>query len=525
MTYQLSTERWIPARDAQGTKRWIAPHEIVGDGPWTPEEIDSPRADLRAALYQFLIGLLYTTAAPANERQWRKWYETPPTSDELARVFREAALPFDLLHPETPFMQERGLEAESADVEPIAELLIDVPGGKTLKENKDHFVKRRRQDAYCLSCAAAALYALQLNAPQGGAGIRTGLRGGGPLTTLVLGPDLWRSIWLNVLPRDKWGSVHDAEPSWQRFPWANVEPASHGEVRFEQAHPDLHFWAMPRRIELVVSAESAECTLCARQVQRITRGTRSRPRGWDYKDPWNHPLSPTTETSEGLRVSAKGNSGIQSFREWLGLVQANEAKKRKPALVVQHLRAERAHRLHPGEVARFRLWAFGYEMAIAKVIAWHESTLPLHHVPEAAQASLEAHAEALILSAEQAQSHLTQAVKSAWSRRPADLKGDLRRLGESLWRALEPAFHQELDEAASIAEDEARLGARRAQWLVSLQRSAMRLFREWTAVRSIGDVNPKQIVDAEVKLRLNLNSKRMHDALRISTFEPEVVAS
>lgn len=70
------------------------------------------------------------------------------------------------------------------------------------------------------------MFSLQLNAPAGGKGYRTGLRGGGPLTTLIelqeyeerLTP-LWRKLWLNVLPQDAADMPLPAAYDESVFPW------------------------------------------------------------------------------------------------------------------------------------------------------------------------------------------------------------------------------------------------------------------------------------------------------------------
>ncbi|MGG2362666.1 type I-E CRISPR-associated protein Cse1/CasA, partial [Salmonella enterica] len=81
-------------------------------------------------------------------------------------------------------------------------LLIESPGANTLKKNLDHFVRRGRVEVLAPAAAAMALFTLQTFAPSGGAGHRTSLRGGGPLTTLVrpgtvagLSDALWPLLW------------------------------------------------------------------------------------------------------------------------------------------------------------------------------------------------------------------------------------------------------------------------------------------------------------------------------------------
>ncbi len=111
--------------------------------------------------------------------------------------------------PDSPsFMQD--FEALTGDKVQVASLLPDVPGAQTTKFNKDHFIKRGVTEYLCPHCLALALFSLQLNAPAGGKGYRTGLRGGGPMTTLIELQEyqgnqqtpLW-DLWLNVMPQDE----------------------------------------------------------------------------------------------------------------------------------------------------------------------------------------------------------------------------------------------------------------------------------------------------------------------------------
>ena len=94
-------------------------------------------------------------------------------------------------------MEDFAGEPNAAEV-----LLIDSPGEAGLRKNTDLLVKRGRAARLSRAGAAIALFTLQTYAPAGGRGNRAGLRGGGPLTTLIA-PDppedtLWHLLWANV---------------------------------------------------------------------------------------------------------------------------------------------------------------------------------------------------------------------------------------------------------------------------------------------------------------------------------------
>jgi CRISPR system Cascade subunit CasA len=113
-------------------------------------------------------------------------FAEPPTALVLSEWFAPLAPAFELDAEGARFMQDFSLTAEEGVSNEIGTLLIETPGENALKNNSDHFIKRGRISAMCPHCAATALLTLQINAPAGGVGNRTGLRGGGPLTTLVV---------------------------------------------------------------------------------------------------------------------------------------------------------------------------------------------------------------------------------------------------------------------------------------------------------------------------------------------------
>ena len=175
----LISEQWIPVRDRKGVVRKISPLEILDE---EIVDIAAERADFQTALWQFLIGLIQTTLAPEDEDAWFDIWEEGLEKADLAKAFSKVGPAF-IFGPQSPsFMQDFDqLEGEAV---PLAALLPESPGENTIKHNKDFFIKRGEK-RFCPHCAAMALFSLQLNAPSGGQGYRTGLRGGGPLTTLI----------------------------------------------------------------------------------------------------------------------------------------------------------------------------------------------------------------------------------------------------------------------------------------------------------------------------------------------------
>ncbi len=183
-----------------------------------------------------------------------------PPPELLRKKLQPYAHAFELDGNGPRFMQDR--HELAGDPKPISNLLIDAPGAQTLKQNADHFIKRGGINALCPSCAATALFCLQTNAPGGGAGHRTSLRGGGPLSTLValdpkhsdLKDDLWRTCWLNVLEKDiisNLGANNQNSELKDIFPWLASTRTSEGKTGTITTPLDTNplqmYWGMPRR--------------------------------------------------------------------------------------------------------------------------------------------------------------------------------------------------------------------------------------------------------------------------------------
>jgi len=271
----LLTDKWLPVRLQDGSVIKIKIAEI---GRADIVDIVSPRADFRCAIYQLLLGLLQVVFRPANRKEWLKHWQAPPDAEDLGTVFSPHIAAFEINTPiGTPaFMQDLNLfEGENKAIDAM---LIEAPGGKTLKDNQDHFIKRGRVEGLSPWSAVLALFTLQINAPSGGVGHRVSLRGGGPLTTLVLPPEssrcntLWHRLWLNVLTQEEVerlpGNSDMTEPE-AIFPWMALTRTSEKkgmETYPEKVHPLQAYWSMPRRMRLHFSSEKHVCDLTGEQA-------------------------------------------------------------------------------------------------------------------------------------------------------------------------------------------------------------------------------------------------------------------
>lgn len=404
MQFNLIDKQWIPVLRRDGKSYRIAPYEVTkgfADNPVVA--LDAPRADFNGALIQFLIGLVQTVAAPVTAVEWRKKLTEPPSPDELKASFDTVHHAFELGGDGPRFMQD--FEDVSAECGGIDGLLIESPGQNTKELNIDHFIKRGSVGAMCPCCCATALFAFQTNSPSGGPGYMTSLRGGGPLTTLVVGDGnhatLWQLILLNVLEGGKFlGICGNPNLTTGRdiFPWLGETRKGRrkkgneffGEYTTpEVVHPATMFWAMPRRIRLnLTGLSSGSCDVCGSISDRLISSYKEIPGGASYGGSWLHPLSPyyeKTTKGEAIILPVHAQPGGISYRHWLGLVQQDGGEKRMPARIVH----EFYDRWKSGW--QFRLWAFGYNMKKMKAVCWYESTMPLLYIDASIKHEYEQH--------------------------------------------------------------------------------------------------------------------------------------
>jgi CRISPR system Cascade subunit CasA len=519
MQFNLIDERWIPVIRRDGKKTMIAPWEVTDQFAENPlVSIDAPRPDFNGALIQFLIGLVQTVAAPQNGSEWRKRLTEPPTPDELKEKFTSVRHAFELGGDGPRYMQNiEKLEVEAGGIDG---LLIDMPGDSTKKHNKDHFVKRDTVSVMCLSCSATALYTMQTNAPAGGAGFRTSIRGGGPLSTLVAGDarhsTLWHLIWLNILEENSFNGICGnpvlTEPS-AKFPWLvntrTSERNTGSEATPEKYHPTVMYWGMPRRIRLDLdNLAEGECDVCGVFSISLIREYQDKNYGMNFTGAWMHPLSPYS-SKEGELLSAHAQPGGVSYRHWLGLVQQDAGENRMPARIVHEFYDRRKSGW------QFRLWAFGYDMENMKARCWYEASIPLLLVDKSIRAEYEERVGGMVRVATEIASNTRSALKKAWFRRPGDAKGDTTFVDNSYWQNTEIDFYTVLNGMKSALESDTDTSEVGNQWLTALCNQSLNLFDCYAWEGAIEDADPKRVVIARKELQQYNRSKKIKGLLGI----------
>jgi len=512
----LINDCWIPIRRADGSTDKIAPWGItenIHDKEKKIIAVASPRPDFDGALTQFLIGLLQTACTPETEDAWWDWQEKekPPQSVELQERFDPCAAFFEFAGNVPRFMQDYQ-PSELTETSEISALLIDSPGDNTLRENKDHFIKRGKVKQLCSDCAAAALFTLQLNAPSGGQGHRTGLRGGGPLTTLVLGETLWDTCWRNVLMKVNYMrrplTLSDGEAD-KRFPWLSSDRTGKDTYPAD-IHPDQQFWAMPRRVYLIEEnlSQLKPCDLCGQETPQIYKKFKTKNYGINYIGAYEHPLSPHfIKTNEPNPVHPKPGGLV--YRHWLGLVENTTSgnTERRPARVVNQFRSLLRQ--------DGRLWAFGYDMDKMKARCWYDAKMPILFVTEEYKEAFRAYAERLVQFANWIGDNLSKKVRNALFRH-AQVQGDFASVKELFWHQTENGFYQIMYELRDALLYNYPVHEIMLRWQSNLTRVAISIFDEESQAGDFEAVDPRRIANARNELCSILYGNKVKEILGLS---------
>ena len=520
----LINDRWIPVIRQNNEKDIIAPWQIA-EIDNAVIEINSPRADFQGALYQFLIGLLQTCFAPESEDEWLKNWEEIPSKDGLKTSLEKLEFAFELDNPGgVAFLQDYDLP--DGETKQISALLIEAPGGNAIKNNSDHFVKRGQVNQLCPSCTATALFTLQANAPSGGVGHRVSLRGGGPLTTLLLPENksttLWQKLWLNVLNQEQMKPTQTIDSLV--FPWLGATRLSdkRGVVTTSQnTHPLQQYWGMPRRIRLTTKIENDVCDLCGCQSEHLHTKYITKNYGVNYDGAWEHPLTPYRFdiNEKELPLSLKGQQGGLGYRHWLGLALQDSENGDKAAVIVQFYNEERGRDFDTHSAS---LWCFGYDMDNMKARCWYESHFPVFYLDKKQKNNLMEWGAEFINPAREVVKILRTQVKEAWFRRPKEAKGDMSHIDTQFWQATEADFYKILEQLADLPGETGMAPAEIYQlWFKCLEKQIRLVFETATLQSTPEDLDLKRIIAAQNELWKKFYSNKAIKNLKFKAAQEE----
>lgn len=518
MAYNLLTESWIPWKRRDGEVEYGPPWMLTDRILENPVvAIAAPRPDFDGALQEFLIGLLGVALRVSSDDAWEELWRSPPAPDALRAALDALPPAFDLEGDGPSFFQDYPA-ADLADQKPVPveQLLIDAAGKQTRILNKDLFVKRGRIERLGRPAAAMAVLTLQTYSPAGGAGIRTSLRGGGPLTTLV-DPrvdakgeplahhlPLWQKLWANVETVQQAATRSPStrsNPPADVFPWLAPTRSSVNSgavVTPDNANPWQAYFGLPRRIRLDFDGPG-RCDLTGHDYEVTVSTFRSRPHGVQYLT-WQHPLTPHYEDPKKELLPVHGQPGGIGWRDWLGLTFGTTDGNRRPATAV----ATFGSRGKLIGVREGRLHAFGYDMDNAKVRGWTDAVQPVFLSPDDDSARLgllSQSAARLTEGASIAASMLEGAVKRALFQSSGDAAGDISAVKAELWAETEAEFFSIMRAIAAPGATAAIADERCERFIVMVTARALRIFDRWCP----GDDSAPAVMRRVVTARYNLS--------------------
>lgn len=500
----LIKDPWLPIVREDGVKEKIAIHQLLDNYKTNPVmELESPRPDFKNALYQLLIGIVQVSAMPKNERNWKRLFNEPYNFKEFSeRVLRYENC-FEIDSDGPAFMQD--FDMKEGEEKPISTLFIEAPGANTIKNNQAHFIKGdmiKNIDAYW---ASIALYTLQTFAPSGGAGHRVGLRGGGPLTTMLLPygeATLWEKLWCNVISKENISTLSgniSLTDNFDILPWmkpTKLSDTKGSELFSVEVNPFYHFFGMPRRIRLNFSSNNGFCSLTGEISNTLVDSYITKIHGNNYDGVWMHPLNAyghDPKKPEDFPLPIKPQDGGLGYRHWLGL--AVESERIIPAKIVK-LSYLSNYRKDIMKERGITIWAAGFNMDNMKAKSWYESTMPLYPLELVEVEKVATFVSGLIEQAKELSKSLLSAVKSSWANRPKDLKGDISFIGASFWQNTEPTFYKILKELIDNLENIEIRNNLVDEWGRVLSKEAGTFFDSNALAQQEDGLNMKRVIKA-----------------------------
>lgn len=562
MPFNLINDPWIPVRRKDGTKEIIRPADIVRGMDNPIVAFDAPRADFNGALIQFMIGLSQTCLAPvfarSDEDDWYKIFNIAPSVEQLQHGFDKVAHCFNFDGEYPRFMQDESASTKIAST--VFSLFIEAPGENTIKENKDHFVKRENVKGMSKEMAALALLTLQINAPSGGQGHRTSLRGGGPLTTIVIGDTLWETIWLNTLPHQVFNSkylrnsicISEAD----KFPWmGQTKISTRNENGIEvqttpnDVNPLVMYWGTPRRIHfLTENYQEGICSISQKETSCLITNYSTVNYGNNYKDKWKHPLSPYNGEEGTEQTSEHGQPGGVRYKHWLGFIQKKQKTDKKgitiieksPAHIVSYFLGERSHTIedarkrsrhvkYDNNKIPFRVLAFGYDMDNMTARCWYEGIIPVIIIKKEVLEKFETRVEQCVKVAMDVSDYVRSVCRQVLRKRSGDVAVDsslITALESNFWSMSERDFYETIKKMKQVLEkDELQQSEEnqvKEEWLSQLKNCARDVFGIVAKTFPIENSDIKRISVAENQLEKLINGNALRNTLNLELKEKPV---
>ena len=371
----LLAQQWIPVRllDSGSAEKISLRQLLCEDGEW---ELCLPRDDMELAAIQLLICIAQTISTPKTTAELRSRIAKPLSEAEYDAAIQPYEDWFQLDHPKYPFMQVKGVTAK--DPTPMNKLLAGLTGAT----NSSFVNQAGLADAVCGGCAAIALFNQASCAPSFGGGFKAGLRSNSPVTTLIQGDHLRRTVWLNVLAEEE----VDRNFSWhsdtirQHPTW--VEPIKAGETIPAQRIGFIRglLW-QPAHIELLPMVKAHSCSCCGYQAESAYAMFNKEKFSFTVSGTWPHPHSPRIMRDKKGQMEEKFVAFTTTSPSWTQLSRfvvqqqlSDNTEGQQPAAVVNQVRrifGENSEKLH--------LLVGGYRNNKASVLERRHEVFTLNH--------------------------------------------------------------------------------------------------------------------------------------------------
>ena len=372
----LLTDQWIPVRplDGGGTGKISLRDLLCGERRW---ELCLPRDDMELAAMQLLICITQVIMTPKTTEELRSRIAKPLSEGDYEIAISPYDDWFQLDHPEYPFMQVRGVTAK--DPTPMDKLLAGVTGAT----NSCFVNQAGLAGGLCDGCATIVLFNQASCAPSFGGGFKSGLRRSSPVTTLVQGDHLRRTVWLNVLCEE---SVTQAIPwhedtTLQKPTW--MEPIKAGEtIPVQQIGFFRGLLWQPAHIELHPPVVAESCSCCGSRTDKVYTAFNKAKFSFTVAGTWPHPHSPRIMVNKKGHVEDRFVAFTTSAPAWTQLsrfvvqqqIDATNVEGQQPAAVILQ-----ARKLYGADSRRLHLLVGGYRNNQASVLERRHEVFTLNH--------------------------------------------------------------------------------------------------------------------------------------------------
>lgn len=337
----LLKDAWIPVQLAGLMEKITLQQLLCGE---KQGELCLPRDDMEFACLQLLVAITQVLFTPEDKKQLAQRIKQPLTQAEYVDGCEGKLDWFDLEHPETPFMQFRGVAAK--ELTPMNKLMAGVADGT----NKPFVNPQGLIEGLCAGCVSIALYNTAYNCPSMGGGFKSGMRGSTPITVLIRGEELRQTLWHNVLTEESLArQMPWYKPSDQTAP--NYVQGLTKDSKLAESNIGLVqglFW-QPAHFELAAENVEGRCSCCG-QTLPLYIGFKKEKFNYTIEGVWPHPLSARTFTIKKGQKEEKFPSFTTTQPSWVHLAKLvvekdNGKEGYQPVPVITQLKSFGAKRL------------------------------------------------------------------------------------------------------------------------------------------------------------------------------------